>query len=114
LGIPADLAIKPAWIPTWLWAQTYDNNILGVTIRAPGVYPPPHLRDRHGARRLGDSLEREKPPFPSGRAVCALSLARRRRAASDRAHRANALFHVFGVSATQAQLVFVIFILMAE
>ena len=41
MGIPADRAIKPAWIPTWLWAQTYDNNILGVTIRAPGVYPTP-------------------------------------------------------------------------
>jgi len=114
LGIPADLAIKPAWIPTWLWAQTYHNNILGVTIRAPGVYPPPIYETVMALVGFRDSLEREKPPFPSGRAVCALSLARRRRAASDRAHRANALFHVFGVSATQAQLVFVIFILMAE
>ena len=40
-GIAADLAAKPAWLPTWLWAQTYDGNIAGVTIPPPGVYPTP-------------------------------------------------------------------------
>jgi len=40
-GIAADMALKPGWLPTWLWAQTYDNNIFGVVISAPGVYPTP-------------------------------------------------------------------------
>jgi phosphatidylglycerol:prolipoprotein diacylglycerol transferase len=40
-GIAADLALKPTWLPDWLWAQTYDNNIAGVTIAPPGVYPTP-------------------------------------------------------------------------
>lgn len=40
-GLPAALAAKPAWLPTWLWAQHYEGNILGVTIPAPGVYPTP-------------------------------------------------------------------------
>jgi phosphatidylglycerol:prolipoprotein diacylglycerol transferase len=40
-GIQANLEIKPAWLPDWLWAQTYEGNILGVTIPAPGVYPTP-------------------------------------------------------------------------
>jgi phosphatidylglycerol:prolipoprotein diacylglycerol transferase len=40
-GIAADLALKPAWLPDWLWAQTYDNNIAGVAIAPPGVYPTP-------------------------------------------------------------------------
>ena len=31
----------PAWLPDWLWAQTYDNNIAGVAIPPPGVYPTP-------------------------------------------------------------------------
>ena len=31
----------PAWLPDWLWAQTYDGNIAGVTIPPPGVYPTP-------------------------------------------------------------------------
>lgn len=40
-GIVANMALKPAWLPTWFWAQTYTGNILGVTIPAPGVYPTP-------------------------------------------------------------------------
>ncbi|GAB3459902.1 hypothetical protein GCM10027321_18680 [Massilia terrae] len=40
-GIAANLALKPAWLPAWLWAQTYDNNIFGAVIAAPGVYPTP-------------------------------------------------------------------------
>ncbi|MYN45151.1 prolipoprotein diacylglyceryl transferase [Pseudoduganella sp. FT93W] len=40
-GIAANMALKPAWLPSWLWAQTYDNNIYGELIAAPGVYPTP-------------------------------------------------------------------------
>lgn len=40
-GVPADIALKPHWLPMGLWAQTYDNNILGVMIASPGVYPTP-------------------------------------------------------------------------
>jgi phosphatidylglycerol---prolipoprotein diacylglyceryl transferase len=40
-GIAANMAFKPAWLPTWLWAQTYDHNIFGAVIAAPGVYPTP-------------------------------------------------------------------------
>lgn len=35
------MALKPEWLPTWLSAQTYDNNIDGVVVAAPGVYPTP-------------------------------------------------------------------------
>jgi len=40
-GIAADLGAKPDWLPLWLWAQTYDGNIAGILIPAPGVYPTP-------------------------------------------------------------------------
>jgi phosphatidylglycerol---prolipoprotein diacylglyceryl transferase len=40
-GVAADLSLKPEWLPVWLWAQTYDGNILGMVIPAPGVYPTP-------------------------------------------------------------------------
>jgi phosphatidylglycerol---prolipoprotein diacylglyceryl transferase len=40
-GIAANMALKPGWMPDWSWAQTYDGNILGVAIAAPGVYPTP-------------------------------------------------------------------------
>jgi phosphatidylglycerol:prolipoprotein diacylglycerol transferase len=40
-GIAANMALKPDWLPNWLWAQTYTNNIYGEIIAAPGVYPTP-------------------------------------------------------------------------
>lgn len=40
-GTAANMAIKPNWLPDWLWAQTYENNVVGAIIPAPGVYPTP-------------------------------------------------------------------------
>ena len=40
-GQKANMALKPDIIPDWLWAQTYENNIVGVVIQSPGVYPTP-------------------------------------------------------------------------
>ena len=40
-GVAATLALKPDWLPTWFWAQTYTHNIVGELIAAPGVYPTP-------------------------------------------------------------------------
>ena len=40
-GIASDMTLKPHWLPDWLWAQTYDGNIVGVVIPDPGVYPTP-------------------------------------------------------------------------
>ncbi len=40
-GIASNLLLKPHFIPTWFWAQTYENNIAGVVIQSPGVYPTP-------------------------------------------------------------------------
>jgi phosphatidylglycerol:prolipoprotein diacylglycerol transferase len=40
-GVAANLASKPSFVPDWLWAQTYDGNILGIPIPEPGVYPTP-------------------------------------------------------------------------
>lgn len=40
-GVAADLAAKPGWLPTWLWAETYPNNIMGIDLSATPVYPTP-------------------------------------------------------------------------
>lgn len=40
-GTAANMSIKPDWLPDWFWAQTYDNNVVGIIIAAPGVYPTP-------------------------------------------------------------------------
>lgn len=40
-GIPADMTLKPGWLPTWFWAQTYEGNIVEAVLPPPGVYPTP-------------------------------------------------------------------------
>jgi phosphatidylglycerol:prolipoprotein diacylglycerol transferase len=40
-GIPANMSLKPSWLPDWFWAQTYDGNVIGQVLPAPGVYPTP-------------------------------------------------------------------------
>lgn len=40
-GILSNMSLKPSFVPDWLWAQTYENNVVGVVIQAPGVYPTP-------------------------------------------------------------------------
>ena len=40
-GIAADVAAKPDWLPMWLWAETYPNNILGIDLSSAPVYPTP-------------------------------------------------------------------------
>jgi phosphatidylglycerol:prolipoprotein diacylglycerol transferase len=42
-GTAANMAIKPNWLPDWFWTQTYENNVVGTIIPAPGVYPTPLL-----------------------------------------------------------------------
>ncbi|MCZ6641535.1 MAG: prolipoprotein diacylglyceryl transferase, partial [Gammaproteobacteria bacterium] len=40
-GAASNLAAKPGWLPQWAWSQTYENNVAGVVIADPGVYPTP-------------------------------------------------------------------------
>ncbi|HAY36957.1 MAG: prolipoprotein diacylglyceryl transferase [Bacteroidetes Order II. Incertae sedis bacterium] len=40
-GIASDLAAKPEWLPMWLWAETYPNNIMGIDLSMTPVYPTP-------------------------------------------------------------------------
>jgi len=40
-GIAANMALRPAFIPDWFWAQTYQHNIAGVLIPAPCVFITP-------------------------------------------------------------------------
>jgi len=40
-GIAANVAAKPDWLPMWLWAETYPNNILNIDLSSAPVYPTP-------------------------------------------------------------------------
>ena len=39
-GIPANLTLKPLWVPEWLWSSSYINNVIGADLSSP-VYPTP-------------------------------------------------------------------------
>ena len=39
-GIPANLDLRPSWLPEWLWSSSYINNVIGVSLESP-VYPTP-------------------------------------------------------------------------
>jgi len=40
-GIVSNIAAKPDWLPMWLWAETYPNNIMNIDLSAAAVYPTP-------------------------------------------------------------------------
>jgi phosphatidylglycerol:prolipoprotein diacylglycerol transferase len=52
-GVAADPEGKPGWLPTWLWAQQYEGNIVGVQIPAPGVHPTPIWETAMGLALFG-------------------------------------------------------------
>lgn len=65
-GSPANMALKPDWLPTWFWAQTYDNNIYGQLISAPGVYPTPIYESLMATACFGLLWVLRKHPFRTG------------------------------------------------
>jgi phosphatidylglycerol:prolipoprotein diacylglycerol transferase len=65
-GIAADMASKPAWLPQWLWAQTYEHNIVGETIALPGVYPTPLYEAAMGLLCFALLWRLRRHPFAKG------------------------------------------------
>ncbi len=111
-GIRANMAIKPDWVPIWLWAQTYDNNIIGVTIPPPGVYPAPVFETLMALAGFAVLWSVRKHPFRAGWLFALyLLLGGAERLLIERI-RVNPVFHVLGVSATQAEIVSVVLIVL--
>lgn len=65
-GIVADMSLKPEWLPTWLWAETYPNNILNVTLPEPGVYPTSIYEFVFAALLFGLLWAVRKHPYRNG------------------------------------------------
>jgi phosphatidylglycerol:prolipoprotein diacylglycerol transferase len=111
-GIAADMALKPAWLPTWLWAQTYVNNIAGVVIAAPGVYPAPIYETLMATACFALLWLVRKHACQAGWLFSLyLVLAGAERLLIEQI-RVNVRFHVHGLSFTQAELIAVLFLLL--
>ena len=104
-GGPANMALKPDWLPTWAWAQTYENNIIGEVIAAPGVYPTPIYETAMGLACFALLWALRKHPFKTGWLFSVyLLLAGVERLLIEQI-RVNPVLEVLGVQATQAQMI---------
>jgi phosphatidylglycerol:prolipoprotein diacylglycerol transferase len=110
-GIPSNMALKPGWIPSWAWAQTYDNNIFGELILSPGVYPTPMYETLLGMACFALLWALRKHPFKAGWLFSVYLLL----AGLDRLLieliRVNPVFNLGPVHATQAEVIATVLIL---
>lgn len=104
-GIPADAALQPHWLPTWLWAQTYDNNIVGVTIPPPGVYPTPIYETLMGLLAFALLWGLRKLPSRPGWLFCVYLLLCGLERSAIELIRVNPTMSLLGLHLTQAQII---------
>lgn len=107
-GTAANMALKPEWLPTWFWAQTYDNNIYGEVIAAPGVYPTSVYETAMALACFGLLWALRKQGFRTGWLFSVyLVLAGLERLLIEQI-RVNPTFALGGMQASQAEIVAVV------
>ncbi len=109
-GVASNLAGKPAWIPQWLWSETYTNNILGVDLSAAPVYPTPIYEFLLSAVLFGVLWGLRRHPFVGGWLFSMyLVFAGVERFLIEQI-RVNNRFDLFGLSVTQAEVISVLLV----
>ena len=104
-GSRANLALKPDWLPLWTWAQTYDNNIVGEVIAAPGVYPTPMYETAMGLACFGALWALRKHPYQTGWLFSVYLLMAGLERLLIEQIRVNPVLHIGAIHATQAQMI---------
>ncbi len=109
-GIPANMALKPEWLPNWLWTWTYENNIVGEIIPPPGVYPTPLYETLMSIVLFAALWAVRKHPFQAGWLFSLyLVFAGIERFLIEQI-RVNVEYYFLGISATQAEIIAVVLI----
>jgi phosphatidylglycerol:prolipoprotein diacylglycerol transferase len=111
-GIPADMALKPGWLPDWLWAQTYENNVLGIAIPSPGVYPTPLYETAMALLIFCFLWAIRKTPYRPGYMFSIYLLLSGMERLLIEQIRVNSNYHLFSMSFTQAELISTMLILL--
>jgi phosphatidylglycerol:prolipoprotein diacylglycerol transferase len=110
-GVMANMTKKPSWLPTWAWAQAYENNIFGVIIPLPGVYPTPMYETLIAVACFGILWALRKHPFHTGWLFSIyLILAGSERFLIEKI-RINPVFKIGALHATQAEFISVFLVL---
>lgn len=104
-GIAANMALKPDWLPTWFWAQTYENNIYGEVIAAPGVYPTPVYESIMALACFALLWVLRKHPFRTGWLFSLYMLLAGIERLLIEQIRVNPPYSFAGIHATQAELI---------
>jgi phosphatidylglycerol:prolipoprotein diacylglycerol transferase len=95
----------PAWLPDWLWAQTYTGNIAGVEIPPPGVYPAPLYETVMATAAFGLLWSIRKHRHASGWLFGVYLLLAGVERFLIELIRVNTTFSIFGLEVTQAQII---------
>jgi phosphatidylglycerol---prolipoprotein diacylglyceryl transferase len=104
-GIAADVALKPSWVPLWLWAQTYEGNVAGVLIDPPGVYPTPIYETVMALAAFAILWALRKHPWRAGWLFSWFLLLTGMERLLVEQIRVNASFELLGLQLTQAELI---------
>lgn len=104
-GIVADLSLKPDWLPIWLWAETYPNNILNVTLPEPGVYPTSVYEFVFAGLLFGVLWAARKHPFRNGWLFSLYLVLNGIERFLIEKIRVNNEFDVLGLTVTQAEVI---------
>lgn len=111
-GVVADLSAKPAWLPTGLWAESYPNNILGVALPEPGVYPTPLYEFALCVLLFSVLWALRRHQFRNGWLFSVYLIFNGMERFLIEQIRVNPTFDVFGLSITQAEGIAVLLFLM--
>jgi len=95
----------PAWLPDWLWAQTYDGNIAGAVIPPPGVYPTPIYETLMSLLAFALLWRLRKHSHAAGWLFGVYLLLAGIERFLVELIRVNSKYHLFGIDVTQAQLI---------
>lgn len=104
-GIVADMSAKPDWLPMWLWAETYPNNILGVTLPEPGVYPTSVYEFLFASLLFGVLWAFRKHPYLNGWLFSFYLVLNGIERFLIEQIRVNNEFNVLGMTVTQAEVI---------
>ena len=110
-GIPANLSAQPSWIPDWLWAETYPNNILRATLPETGVYPTSLYEFGICLVLFGVLWSLRKHPFMSGWLFSLTLIFFGVERILIEQIRVNNTFDLFGMVVTQAEVISVLLII---
>jgi phosphatidylglycerol---prolipoprotein diacylglyceryl transferase len=99
------MALKPHWLPTLLWAQTYDHNVIGATLAPPGVYPTPLYEIAMGLLAFAILWWLRKLPMRPGWLFSVYLLLCGLERSAIELIRVNPRMSVLGIELTQAQII---------